>query len=50
MLLKLFEKTFGLLIGRVPEEKKAAAWEKFTELVSILAEKGAEGAVEGMKH
>lgn len=49
MLLKLFEKLFGTLIGKLPDEKKADAWEKFAELIAIIVEKGAEGAVKGAK-
>ena len=49
MLLRLFEKIFTTLVGRLPEEKRDKAWEKFLELIAILAEKTAEGAVKGAK-
>lgn len=49
MLLKLFGFVFSKIIGDLPEGKKEAAWDKFSELLAIIVEKGAEGAVKGAK-
>lgn len=49
MLLWILQKTFGALIGKLPEDKKEMAWEKFKELLAVLAEAGVKGAVEAAK-
>ena len=49
MLLKIFGFTFDKLVGKVSKKKQAAARALFMEILLILAEGAAAGAVKGAK-
>ena len=49
MLIWLLKKTFGTLIGNLPEEQKRELWIKFTTLIEIAAKAAVEGAIQANK-
>lgn len=49
MIVKLISKLFGLLIGRLPEDKKAELMKRGRELLMDVIKSGVEGGVKGMK-
>ena len=49
MLLMLLDKLFGILIGKLPKDKKKELKEGFIKLLKEAVKAGAEGAAKGLK-